>query len=153
MKKERARIIKLVELAYKGDPRVKRQKELEELEKLRKKQEVRDRKEKERKDLEDKERVIQEAKQREIDAKADEERKIKDEKVREAQRRREAVRTLSMLSEERAPGTRYDRFFFEEFTKKIKETAGIEELIETLKAAKDSEFVPEIEKIINQHAN
>jgi hypothetical protein len=36
-KKERARIIKLVELAYKGDPRIKRQKELEELEKLKKK--------------------------------------------------------------------------------------------------------------------
>jgi hypothetical protein len=30
LKKERARIIKLVELAYKSDPRIKRQKDLEE---------------------------------------------------------------------------------------------------------------------------
>jgi hypothetical protein len=37
MKKERARIIKLVELAYKADPRIRRQKEEEELEKARKK--------------------------------------------------------------------------------------------------------------------
>jgi DnaJ family protein C protein 2 len=57
-KKERARIIKLVELAYKADPRIKRQKELEEMEKIRKKQEVRDRKEKERKEIEDRERII-----------------------------------------------------------------------------------------------
>jgi DnaJ homolog subfamily C member 2 len=69
MKKERARIIKLVEMAYKYDPRIKRQKEQEEQEKLRKKQELRDRKEKERKEAEDRERAKEEAKQREIEAK------------------------------------------------------------------------------------
>ena len=37
MKKERARLIKLVELAYKFDPRIRRQREQEEQEKLRKK--------------------------------------------------------------------------------------------------------------------
>ena len=62
LKKERARIIKLVELAYKSDPRIKRQKDLEEQEKLRKKQELRDRKEKERKEIEDREKAIEEAK-------------------------------------------------------------------------------------------
>jgi hypothetical protein len=132
-KKERARIIKLVELAYKADPRIKRQKELEEMEKIRKKQEVRDRKEKERKDIEDRDRIIQEAKQREIDLKNEEEKKVKEDKAREIQKRKEAVRGLSSLCEERAPGTRYDRFFFEEFTKKVKETAGIEEIIERLR--------------------
>jgi predicted cupin superfamily sugar epimerase len=63
----------------------------------------------------------------------DEERKIKEEKAKEVMRRKEAVRNLSLVSEERAPGTRYDRFFFDEFTKKIKETSKIEEIIERLK--------------------
>lgn len=58
VKKERARIIKLVEMAYKYDPRIKRQKEFEEQEKIRKKQEIRDRKEKERLEIEEKERAI-----------------------------------------------------------------------------------------------
>ncbi len=100
---------------------------------MRKKQEVRDRKERERKEVEDRERAIQEAKQREIDAKLEEERRIKEEKGREVLKRKEAVRGLWTISEERAPGTRYDRFFFEEFAKKIKETSKIEELIERLK--------------------
>ena len=121
-KKERARIIKLVELAYKGDPRIKRQKEEEEAEKLRKKQEIRDRKEKERKEIEDRDRLVQEAKQREIDAKLDEEKKVKEEKARQVLIRKESVKQLYLLTEERAPGTRYDRFFVEEFAKKIKET-------------------------------
>ncbi len=69
------------------------------------------------------------------------------------QKRKEAVRSLSTLCEERAPGTRYDRFFFEEFTKKIKETAGIEEIIERLKAVKAADFVVEVEKIIYEHTN
>ena len=69
------------------------------------------------------------------------------------QKRKEAVRSLSTLCEERAPGTRYDRFFFEEFTKKIKETAGIEEIIERLKPVKAADFVVEVEKIIYEHTN
>lgn len=47
-KKERARIIKLVETAYKFDPRVKAQDLLEEQEKLRKKEEKRSGREKQR---------------------------------------------------------------------------------------------------------
>jgi DnaJ family protein C protein 2 len=46
IKKERARIIKLVEMAYKYDPRIKMQKQMEEAEKQRKKQEIRDQREK-----------------------------------------------------------------------------------------------------------
>ena len=83
IKKERARIIKLVELAYKNDPRIKRQVEMEEQEKLRKKQEIRDRKEKERKEIEDRERAIEEAKQRELELKQEEQKRIKEEKARE----------------------------------------------------------------------
>ena len=36
-KKERARLIKLTELAYNNDPRIKKEKEIAELERLRKK--------------------------------------------------------------------------------------------------------------------
>ncbi len=69
-------------------------------------------------------------------------------------RRKEAVKGLWTVSEERAPGTRYDRFFFEEFAKKIKDTAQIEELIERLKkVVGEAEFVKEVEKIISEHSN
>jgi DnaJ family protein C protein 2 len=54
MKKERARLIKLVDLAYKNDPRIKKQKMEEELEKKRKKQEIRDKKDQERRLIEEK---------------------------------------------------------------------------------------------------
>jgi hypothetical protein len=54
VKKERARIIKLVETAYKFDPRIKAHLEKEEAEKLRKKEEVRQMKEKARLELEEK---------------------------------------------------------------------------------------------------
>jgi len=92
MKKERARLTKLVEMAYKADPRIRKQKEEEEAEKQRKKQEVRDRKEKERKEQEDRERAIEEVKQRELEAKQEEERKVREEKGREVLRRKEAVK-------------------------------------------------------------
>ena len=151
LKKERARIIKLVELAYKADPRIRRQKEEEEAEKLRKKQEIRDRKEKERKEIEDRDRAIQEAKQREIDAMLEEEKKVKEEKAREVQRRKECVKVLYLLSEERAPGTRYDRYFLEDYCKKFKETQQIEEITSRLREYQGAEFVAELEKIIEQH--
>jgi hypothetical protein len=85
--------------------------------------------------------------------KNEEEKKVKEDKAREISKRKEAVRGLSSLCEERAAGTRYDRFFFEEFTKKIKETAAIEEIIERLKAADAGHFVQEIEKIVSEHTN
>ena len=44
LKKERLRIIKLTEMAYKNDPRIKKIREAEELEKALKKQEIHDRK-------------------------------------------------------------------------------------------------------------
>ena len=111
LKKERARIIKLVELAYKADPRVRRQTELEEQEKIRKKQEMRDRREKERLDQEERERLVEEAKRKEIEAKQEEEKRLREEKGREALRRKDAVKQFSSVCEERAPGTKYDRYF------------------------------------------
>lgn len=68
-------------------------------------------------------------------------------------RRKEAIKNLSLVAEERAPGTRYDRFFFDEFTKKVKETTKIEEIIERLKAVPQEDVVGEIEKLISEYTN
>ena len=150
IKKERARIIKMVELAYKYDPRIRRQREFEEQEKMRKKQEIRDRKEKERKEQEDRDRAIEEAKQREIDAKLEEEKRIREEKGREVTRRKEAIRQLSAVCEERAPGTRYDKYFIEEFAKKFKTTEEIDKIAQRLRDFPEGEdFIKEIEAVVD----
>lgn len=152
MKKERARIIKFVELAYKNDPRVKRQKEIEEQEKLRKKAEIRESKDKVRRDIEEKEKVIQDAKQRELDIKLDLEKRAKEDKKTDLARRKETVKLLSTLCEEKATGTNYDRYFFEEFTKRFKLTSQIEEIYQKLESVKMAKnFVEEVENIVVQN--
>jgi single-stranded DNA-specific DHH superfamily exonuclease len=62
-------------------------------------------------------------------------------------RRKEAVRALVAVCEEKGQGTRYDKYFIEEFVKKIKTTEDIESLIERLREATD--FITEIEDAIN----
>lgn len=114
---------------------------------------MRDRKEKERKEQEDRDRAIEEAKQREIEAKQEEERKVREEKAREVTRRKEAVKQLAAVCEERGPaGCRYDRYFVEEFAKKIKTTEEIEAYAQRLRAydadASAEDFKLEIERII-----
>jgi hypothetical protein len=76
---------------------------------------------------------------------------VKEEKAREVQRRKECVKVLYLLSEERAPGTRYDRYFLEDYCKKFKETQQIEDITSTLREYQGAEFVAELEKIIEQH--
>ena len=59
---------------------------------------------------------------------------------------------LYLLSEERAPGTRYDRYFIEEYCKmRLKETQQIEDVTSTLRDFNGAEFVAELEKIIEQN--
>lgn len=132
MKKERTRIMKFVDLAYKNDPRVKRQKDLEEQEKLRKKAEIREGKDKIRREIEEREKVIQDAKQRVLDVAADLEKRAKDDKKTDLARRKETIKQLWTLTEEKATGTKYDRYFFEEFTKRFKLTSQIEEILAKL---------------------
>jgi hypothetical protein len=55
------------------------------------------------------------------------------------------------MSEEKAPGTRYDRFFLEEFCKKIKETQQIEEIVASLRPFEGTQYIEEIEKVINSY--
>jgi hypothetical protein len=53
------------------------------------------------------------------------------------------------VCEERAPGTKYDRYFIEEFAKKIKQTEVIEEIVVRLKTLEgDTErFIEEMEAV------
>jgi DnaJ family protein C protein 2 len=69
LKKEKARLIKLVDLAYKKDPRIVNANKMEELEKQKKKQEVRDRKAMARKVLEDKIAEVEALKIKEVEIK------------------------------------------------------------------------------------
>ena len=127
-KKERARIIKLTEMAYKNDPRIKRQRDQEEADKLKKKQDARDRKDKQSQEIVDREQAIIDAKQREADEKAEQEKKAKEERGRQVILRKEAIKNLSALCEERAAGTRYDRYWVQEFAKKFKTGEDLVEL-------------------------
>lgn len=115
VKKERSRLIKLAELAYKLDPRVKKYKEEEELEKKRKKQEFKDKKDRERKEIEDKIREQEEAKQREVQKQLDEEKRLKDEKDALTKKRVTLIKELGSLLSQKFPSSKYDKFFLEEF--------------------------------------
>ena len=79
-KKERARLIKLAEMAYKNDPRIKR--ELEELEFVRqkKKEEKKLYKQKQAQFLEEKKREAEEKRAAEQQAKVEAENRVKEEK-------------------------------------------------------------------------
>ncbi len=131
-KKERARIIKLSELAYKRDPRIKRYKEEEEMEKKRKKQEVKDIKDRARKEIEDRVKEQEAIKQREVDRIAEEDKQKKGQMQDAQRKRREVIKEFIRLCEEKMPGTKYDRYFCDEYAKKIKKTEDIEEIISKL---------------------
>ena len=155
MKKERIRLTKLVDLAYKADPRIRRQKEEEELEKLRKKQEVRDRKAMQRKEIEDRDKAVEEAKQKEVDLKLGEEKRIKEERLRETLRRKESVKQLAIVCEERIPsGCKFDKYWVAEFVKKIKTIEQIDTYVQRLRELNPKgtgeEFKEEIQCIISE---
>jgi len=148
VKKERARIRALSDLAYKMDPRVKRQKQMEEEEKQRKKQEKRDRKMKEIAEREARDREIERKKQEEIDRKREEERKAKEAKDLEQRKYKLAVSVLGEYLEENLPGTKYDRYFVEEFCKRMKSGEEVEKLTETLKNGENLQ--KEVERLVNE---
>ena len=154
-KKERARVIKLVEMAYKNDPRIKRQRDQEEADKLKKKQDAKDRKDKQRQEIVEREQAIIDAKQRELDEKADQEKIAKEERGRQVILRKEAIKNLSTLCEERATGTRYDRYWVQEFAKKFKTGEDLIQLLKRLEAVEggQEEFKEELEKVICENAS
>jgi DnaJ family protein C protein 2 len=146
-KKERARIIKLSELAYKRDPRIKKYKEEEEMEKKRKKQEHKDIKDRARKEIQDKIKEQEDIKQKEIDRLAEEEKKAK-QVSQDAQRfRREVIKEFISTCVAKMPGTKYDRFFCEEFVKKLKKTEDIQDLIAKLNTFSSKEAFDNFEEM------
>lgn len=54
-------------------------------------------------------------------------------------KRKENIKLLGALCEERLPGTKYDRFFSEEFCKKLKTGEEVENFINSLKDINDSD--------------
>jgi len=58
----------------------------------------------------------------------EEERKIKEEKDSMIKRRKELIRLISVLCEEKLPESKYDKFFVEEFSKKVKRNEELERI-------------------------
>jgi hypothetical protein len=133
LKKEKARLIKLVDLAYKLDPRIVNAKQQEEVEKQKKKQEVRDRKANKRKELEDQIAAVEALKVKEVEVKKADDSAAKEEKAKMLKMRRELVKSFSNLCEEKLVGSKYDRWFVEEFVKKIPGVEPIQEIANRLR--------------------
>jgi hypothetical protein len=54
---------------------------------------------------------------------------VREEKGREVLKRKDLVKQLWTLCEDRVPGTKYDRYFIEEFAKKFKTTEQVEAVL------------------------
>lgn len=96
-KKERARLIKLAEMAYKNDPRIKKELEEAELERQRKKEEKKLYKQQQAQFMEEKKREQEEKKAAEQQAKIEAENKVKEEKRQTAINYKQKVKELIEL--------------------------------------------------------
>lgn len=140
-KKERARLIKLAEMAYKNDPRIK--KELEELEqeRLRKKAEKKLYKQQQAQFLEDKRREQEEKKLAEQQAKVDAENRAREEKRLIAITYKQKVKELIELCQSKLPNTTYDKFWVESIIKRFSTSETLSPICEFLtKCSQKSDF-------------
>jgi hypothetical protein len=64
-------------------------------------------------------------------------------------KRKELVKEMSNLCEAKLVGTKYDRWFVEEFVKKIPKIEVIEEIVEKLRALTGNDMVKEFLVIID----
>lgn len=120
LKKERQRIIKLVNMARDTDPRILKAKKEEEEERLRKKQEQQMKKEKfkqEKLDIKKKEEDEQNAKERK---KEEEEKMAKDKKVQLQDDFKKATKVLKALFKDKINAPQYDRFYLEVLIEQMK---------------------------------
>ena len=118
-KEERKRIFDLANRAYACDPRIKAEIAREEAEKEAIKQAKKEAKAAIAKEREEKERKEQE----EIQRKKDEEEAKKQREQEEAKQKkklyRESVKQVIQICEDKMSGTKYDKFFAQEFVKKF----------------------------------
>lgn len=61
--------------------------------------------------------------------KEEEEKRVKEEKMMVMKKRKEGIKEFIGVCEEVVPGSKYDKFFCEEFVKKLKKNEEIDELI------------------------
>ena len=59
------------------------------------------------------------------------------------------MKTLATLIEQKLPNSRFDRFFLETFSKKLKKTEQIEEIIEQLKNFEPNSALEMFESLVN----
>jgi hypothetical protein len=114
---------------------------------------VRDRKANKRKELEDQIAAVEALKIKEVEVKKIDDSKAKEEKAALLKKRREVVKELSNLCEQRLVGSKYDRWFVEEFVKKIPQLDVIEDIMHRLYDLPSANIIKEFENIIFNKAD
>lgn len=131
-KAERTRLIKLFQMAYDNDPRIKKEAAEEEAEKQRKKDEAKGRKQAVK---DEKERVIREArekKEEEARKKEEEKKAEENEKKVKAIAWKQALKELIALCSENFQGSRYDKYWVSAMENKLKPKEKIDFLMEKI---------------------
>ena len=141
---ERKRLNKLVDGAYRRDPRIRKEQEMIEREKQLKKERFREAKEKERLAREEAERKEREEKEEAERKKKEVAEKVAEEKKNKQKLMRQSAKALLEMCLKRMPGTKYDKFYCEELIKKVKTTEKMQEITEKLAAIPESEPVPAV---------
>lgn len=112
-KKERARIFKLVEMAYDNDPRIRKEREEIEAEKQRKREEIRARKQAAAKAIEDAKQRAKEQREAEERAKQEEAKAAAEAKKSSELAYKASIKELIELCTETLVGSNYDKFWVE----------------------------------------
>lgn len=131
-KAERKRLIKLAELAYNNDPRIRMEKELQEAEKLRKKLEKREFKAQKAREAEEREKEVQRKKELEEQEKQQAIEKEKELKKQADLQYKAKVKELIDLCEQKLAGTKYDKFWVQSIIKRYNTTEKVQVLVDYL---------------------
>lgn len=132
VKKERARLIKLAQLAYNSDPRIKREKEMIEAEKQKVKQAKKDYKTNEALKVAQMQKENDDKKALEASAAKDAENAVKEASKQLAIAFRNKIKELVELCKVKLAGTKYDKFWVESIMKRFGSVEKIQPIIDNL---------------------
>lgn len=133
VKAERKRIINMVDLAYKLDPRIVAINTKKNAEKEAIKQAKKDAKLNKYKEAEDKKKAVEEAEAKAKEDKLKAEKEAKELKKIANRKYRETVKVLIAHCEEHMPETNYDRFYLDELVKKYPKQEDLDALVDAVK--------------------